>query len=554
MLFKKLKNIEFSHYLLFIISACWIVLSDEFAFGKPNHLRVTIRAIQKTETRNPTPENIPESLTSPQENLLNQKNQNSSQLNTTHKESTTRNLFPEFQIKTSKDFNQEIHSEPTVPLALKDNTITNAAQIPLPGIKKDRVRTNRLNLIPEFDVKDILKTDYIHDKNKEHSLHNHQISFGADGEIIQVQGCSSCSKGFGGSNFGNSGTGSHLSLGPATCGPDGCNGRQPCYPWEKNKTFLGRFAGAIYESLVCPDPCYEGKWIPLADSAFFSDSIRPVSQQKLRWDRGWNMTNPTRNAYFFNAFPLSPPPPVNSLDYNDVFLYTEIASGGFSVISDISYRQLSIDPSGGGSGFGDMMVGTKSLLFDRELLQIAFEFKTFLPVGNFNSGLGTGHVSLEPTILACLKLKEKTYLQGQISEWIPLGATTPPIGTAGSLMHLHLSLNHVLHEINPDMPIIGTLEYTGYYFQAGGNQNLSVPAGTFTQGSPNYNPNYFNPVNGNPSPAFSYSSGISYQYLGPGLRLFVGNNYDIGIGSQIALSGSNRFADALMRVECRFRY
>ncbi len=455
-----------------------------------------------------------------------------------------------------------------------NNVITNKEVLPRPKEKAVNEKTELVTapLFPIFPAIESKKTDglptpfLMEDPNVINAGHNHQITLGADGEIILVQGCSSCGKGTIGSGGGLGAGGSHLSGGSATCGPEGCTpGRHNCYPWEHNKTFAGRMAGAMYEALCCPDPCYEGKWIPLADSAFYSDSIRPISQQKLRWDIGRNLVNPTRNAYMFAPNPIFPYP-VKSLNYNDVYISTEIATGGFSILSDISYRTLSIDPSEGGGAFGDMMIGTKSLLFDTELIQIAMEFKTFLPTGNFTAGFGTGHVSLEPSLLVCLKLKEKTYLQGQVSEWIPLGSTTPPVGTAGSLLHAHLSLNHVLHEVNPDIPIIGTLEYSGYYFQAGGNQDVStIPTGSSSTSSsttPATNNFYASSSSGSssgtsvttPSLPFSYSSGISYQYIGPGLRMFMGSHYDMGVGAQFALSGNNRFAEQLYRVEFRLRY
>ncbi len=458
-----------------------------------------------------------------------------------------------------------------------NNVITNKEVLPRPEDKAASEKTELVTapLFPIFPATESKKTDglptpfLMEDPNVINAGHNHQITLGADGEIILVQGCSSCGKGTIGSGGGLGAGGSHFSGGGVNCGPEGCTpGRHNCYPWEHNKTFAGRMAGAMYEALCCPDPCYEGKWIPLADSAFYSDSIRPISQQKLRLDIGRNLVNPTRNAYMFAPNPIFPYP-VQSLNYNDVYLSTEIATGGFSVLSDISYRTLSIDPSEGGGAFGDMMIGTKSLLFDTELIQIAMEFKTFLPTGNFTAGFGTGHVSLEPSLLVCLKLKEKTYLQGQVSEWIPLGSTTPPVGTAGSLLHAHLSLNHVLHEVNPDIPIIGTLEYSGYYFQAGGNQDVStIPTGSSSTSSssssttPATNNFYASSSSGSssgtsvttPSLPFSYSSGISYQYIGPGLRMFMGSHYDMGVGAQFALSGNNRFAEQLYRVEFRLRY
>ena len=454
-----------------------------------------------------------------------------------------------------------------------NNVIANKEVLPRPKEKAANEKTELVTapLFPIFPGTESKKTDglptpfLMEDPNVINAGHNHQITLGTDGEIILVQGCSSCGKGTIGSGGGLGAGGSHLSGGSATCGPEGCTpGRHNCYPWEHNKTFAGRMAGAMYEALCCPDPCYEGKWIPLADSAFYSDSIRPISQQKLRWDIGRNLVNPTRNAYMFAPNPIFPYQ-VKSLNYNDVYISTEIATGGFSILSDISYRTLSIDPSEGGGAFGDMMIGTKSLLFDTELIQIAMEFKTFLPTGNFTAGFGTGHVSLEPSLLVCLKLKEKTYLQGQVSEWIPLGSTTPPVGTAGSLLHAHLSLNHVLHEVNPDIPIIGTLEYSGYYFQAGGNQDVStIPTGSISTSSSSTNSST-NDFYGSSSSSSSSSgttssipvtnsSGISYQYIGPGLRMFMGSHYDMGVGAQFALSGNNRFAEQLYRVEFRLRY
>ena len=67
------------------------------------------------------------------------------------------------------------------------------------------------------------------------------------------------------------------------------------------------------------------------------------------------------------------------------------------------------------SGFGDLDIGTKSLLLDCELLQVAFQFITYIPTGDFHKGLGTGHVSLEPSILFALKLSPLTTIGPAVS-------------------------------------------------------------------------------------------------------------------------------------------
>src|SRR5262249_49932089 len=133
---------------------------------------------------------------------------------------------------------------------------------------------------------------------------------------------------------------------------------------------------------------------------------------------------------------------------------------------DIPYRSLDPeDPTyAHAAGFADMIIGTKALFFDCELLQMAFVFKTYIPVGNFTKGIGTAHVSLEPSLLMALKLTPDTYLQAQLAEWIPLGGDP---NYSGAILHYHISLNQVLWRILPDVPLIGTLEFNGYSFQDG---------------------------------------------------------------------------------------
>ena len=57
----------------------------------------------------------------------------------------------------------------------------------------------------------------------------------------------------------------------------------------------------------------------------------------------------------------------------------------------------------------------KSVMFDSELLLFTFQFKTYIPTGNAAAGLGTGHVSLEPSLLSTLKLSSNAYLQSQLA-------------------------------------------------------------------------------------------------------------------------------------------
>jgi hypothetical protein len=322
----------------------------------------------------------------------------------------------------------------------------------------------------------------------------------------------------------------------ATCGL----GRCACKPGVEaceacpGDTTAARLFCLLYECLCCPDPCYVPRWTGLANAAFFVEGARPVTQTRFRYDAGINLIFPDRAEYFFpRADGLGKYlPAVNSsfrgiprVNYHDLGLYTEGASSKVGVYTTTAYR--SVDPLNypHGAGFGDLSFGTKTLLFDSELLIVSLQFTTYLPTGNFLKGVGNGHVSLEPGLLLGLKLAPQTYLQAQVSEWIPLGGDP---NYAGAILHYHLSLNQMLAQPVRDAQIIGTLEFSGWSFQNG---------------------QYTDPVLG----ANQQASGATYLYLGPGVRVNFCDKLDFGVGAQFAL-GSSHFAEQLIRTEFRYRY
>jgi hypothetical protein len=317
-------------------------------------------------------------------------------------------------------------------------------------------------------------------------------------------------------------------------------------------------ACALYQCICCPDPCYEPHWIPIADAAFFVEGVRPQSQQEFRWESGRNLIFPDRAEYFWaradgsgrgptpggsgaGAIPGVPGVPAvpgvggtttttgavkgeTRVDYNSLSLYTEGATGGLGMFVEMPYLSLNGEQDGHAAGFGDMNIGTKTLLFDCELLQLGFIFRTYIPIGNPTKGLGNGHVSLEPSLVAAVKLAPETYLQAQVCEWIPLGGDP---AYSGAILHYHMSLNQVLCRPVQDVPVIGTFEMNGWSFQDG---------------------LYTDPVLG-PQKA----SGDTYISLGPGLRVFICDKCDFGIGTAFAVTAGH-FADQVYRSEFRLRF
>jgi hypothetical protein len=355
-------------------------------------------------------------------------------------------------------------------------------------------------------------------------------------DALQQANCINCDGGglispYGGHN-GTSGCGVCTSC--PVCGPglDCYPGRERCCPCEAHNC-VDRFFCTLYECICCPDPCYEGKWTPIADSAFFVDAVRPQTQMGFKFDTGFNLMLPDRAEYFWaradgngrGPKPIAGRRAELGLNYTDAFFYTEAATSRVGAFVEMSYRSLdpTLDPHA--ANFGDMRIGTKTMLLDCELLQFGFEFTTYLPVGDAGKGLGTGHVSLEPSLLLGIRVGPDSYIQTQVAEWIPVGGDKD---YAGAILHYHFSWNNVLYRFNPQVPVIGTLEMNGWTFQHG---------------------EFTDPGLGPFQPAVDYT----YVSAGPGLRLFVCDKIDVGFAVAFALT-EQHWASTLYRTELRFRF
>ena len=363
--------------------------------------------------------------------------------------------------------------------------------------------------------------------------------------------------------------------GCATCGAglfsggcSSCGGGGNCYPGRteeccglEGNTAIGRFLSGVYQCICCPDPCYEPKWTPVADSAFFVDAARPVTQMRLRWDTGFDLQRPDRAEYFWprdrtNPMQLGPGGPcgrtgsigkgpcvATAVDHEDLALYTEAAAGPAGLFIEVPYRHIdpetapvATSPCCAASGFADMNVGTKAMLLDCQLLQITFQFKTFIPTGDFTKGLGTAHVSLEPSFLFGVCLADDWYFQGQVAYWIPIGGDAL---YQGNIFHSHVSFNKVLWRPLHNVVIVGTLEANEWSVLGG---SYTVTDRLFVSPDPN--------LNGKP---FSLSATATMASAGPGVRMFICDKIDIGVGSAFAFTG-DRWEKELIRAEFRWRF
>src|SRR5207302_9452096 len=145
---------------------------------------------------------------------------------------------------------------------------------------------------------------------------------------------------------------------------------------------VGRAFCALYDCICCPDPCYEPHWLPIADSAFFVDAARPITQMRLRWDSEFGIDHPDRAEYIWARERVAKGSPGKGptfaprhIDIESLSLYSEAAAGAFGFFMEMPYEHIDSDPdpsTGSVSGFADMVIGTKAMLLDCELLQLTF--------------------------------------------------------------------------------------------------------------------------------------------------------------------------------------
>jgi len=352
-----------------------------------------------------------------------------------------------------------------------------------------------------------------------------------DDPDVRGASCPSC----GGSGRISGSTEACLSCGGrGTCFP----GQKPCDPVQAH-TVVGRFFADLYECICCPDPCYQPSWIPQANAAFFVDYARPRTVTRLRYDNLEDMTRPDRNQFWINNVTPTRKNGTRTIRnlyarLQQVYIYQEAAGARGSVFVEYPYRQINESWAPTQAGFGNINFGIKSLLFDCEMLQVAFQLRTFMPSGNFMNNLGNGQFAIDPSILTSLKLGPETYFQGQFGNWVPLGGPGGNSKLAGGIFYWFMSLNQVVCYTTPHSPLIATLEMDGWSFENGG-----------------YTPSILK--GGNLHPPIPKGGGVSYFNIGPGLRQSICNRVDFG-GAITWATNSAHWAQPWFRFEVRFLF
>jgi hypothetical protein len=205
----------------------------------------------------------------------------------------------------------------------------------------------------------------------------------------------------------------------------------------------------------------------------YIDDPMPRTNLRLRYDAGFGMNRPDRAEFFyaawkelsfhphavqgggvfFDAKARGPEIISSNLDFQEASAYGEYAfSNRFSAFADVPFRYVhwsniledpdreafreplgenvrEATPHTNFDGLSDIQVGFKAALVADPDQYLTFQFRTFIPTGNAEDGLGTGHVSVEPDLLVFQRLSKEMTAQGQFGIWVPIGggAASGPI-------------------------------------------------------------------------------------------------------------------------------
>ncbi|MGD9853919.1 MAG: hypothetical protein AB7U20_03120 [Planctomycetaceae bacterium] len=284
----------------------------------------------------------------------------------------------------------------------------------------------------------------------------------------------------------------------------------------------------VRPSAACPSRC--GPWAKLFPFAFapdcggpgighervmfapfFIESAQPYSHIGLQYENGWNLSKPDRSEFFWAA-PTTGPGPERSVDVTTLTARMETATARASAILAVPLRAVDPEINRNTSGIGDLTVGGKLVLVSGKDWVVTQQTLTYLHTGPAGRGMGTGHVSMEPGLLARYRWTDEMYFHGQMRYVIPLSGTDD---FPGEVLIWGVGASWIWHETDA-FAVLPTFEVAGISFLDG---QRTTPAGA----------------------AVDVDGETSVEFL-PGLRFVLGPQGDLGL-PEIGISGGASVGD-----------
>jgi hypothetical protein len=213
-----------------------------------------------------------------------------------------------------------------------------------------------------------------------------------------------------------------------------------------------------------------GDTISLAQSNVgYIDSALISTHLRMRFDAAYDMNRGDRAEYYYTtaqAFggQLVDGMPDPSVDFQYISTYLEYAlTDRFSVYADVPVLFNNPSILANHAGLGDMQAGFKwglSSCCDR---QLTFRLNNYIPTGDPEAWLGTGHYSIEPGILYFQRLSDRLTLEAQFKDWISVGGSVNPANDepfAGNVLQYGVGLGydwcqHGCWKVTPVVEFVG---------------------------------------------------------------------------------------------------
>lgn len=267
--------------------------------------------------------------------------------------------------------------------------------------------------------------------------------------------------------------------------------------------------------------------VPLALSEM--DVATPTKLIRFRYDASYEWDRPDRAEFLWARLAANggrgPGLLETNVDYQDVRVYYEAGEGPISFFTDLGLRSIDPEVNPDTTGFADMNVGIKSRIIEKDRWEVSSIFRTYIPSGNTRKGLGVGHVSLEPGILANYQLRETTYLHGELKIWIPIGGNQD---FQGEVLRYGLGVSHLLYE----------------------NQCRKFAV------IPTFETIFWNVLDGMETTPAGLSVGIDDTFIvniQPGVRMLFGDHFDCGISGGWGITDDTWY-QGLARLDLRWYF
>lgn len=270
--------------------------------------------------------------------------------------------------------------------------------------------------------------------------------------------------------------------------------------------------------------------ISVGDSGVgYIDTAVMANQLRFRFDATYDADKSNRAEYLWGwSPPLGPGPPKDesSTDYQRLSAYLEYAFDPMlSVFVDAGAMFANPEINDNSAGLGDLKTGFKLGLYADCDSLVTFQLKAYVPTGDADRALGTGHVSLEPGVLLFRRLGRFT-LEAELRDWIPIGGTT---GRQGNILRYGVGVSTDLCSVGlPNVrPVV---EFVGWSV-LDGQARFLTPAGVVTEDA----------------------DGDTIVNVKVGTRIALREDRDLYLGYGRSLTGDRWYND-ILRADIRFKF